>query len=67
LNRELSKKAKISEKVYLDDEHNVVDKSKATCFFVTEYDENGWPIGERFGLVIAKSNSLPSFVLFYGL
>jgi len=40
----------MSKKIYLDDNHQVVDKSKATCWFADLLNDDGLPTGEVFGL-----------------
>lgn len=42
----------MSEKICLDDNHRVVDKSIATCWVADLLDDSGLPVGEVFGLII---------------
>lgn len=48
---------KLGKKIYLDDDHRIVDVSNATCWFADLIDDNGQTKGEAFGLIIGFVNA----------
>ena len=47
----------MGKKIYLDDNHRIVDISTATCWFADLIDDNGQTMGEIFGLVPGLINA----------